>query len=384
MPKCNRTFARWIPVMGYLLPALLPGAPAPETGADPVLHGTAEPTGTAEWRTVSGDSASVTLPPFPYLPNPTIVVDPSTVEAMAGDYCATTSEPSAEAFVFGYLPLTSFDEICEASPEAVSTYLGNLYLSGYFGGIWLRDSLDSAARCLVQPPATGPALPFDPPPVRTASGGDGIFRLLVHTAQAQLTVAQSGSEAAVLADVRSKLPGLLSLYGYNLGYTRFMLDNPPQGAGTEEDVLMCGDYVLDCDSATIELLFLDRFRPALVPLQHPYNLRWAGMDRIVQQYAAGSVQAGEAVWEDIMATSTLSTDVYSTLMDLSVGFLLVSDASALAGVTAWATQDTGSGRCALTAEAGLTVWSVSYFMGLISQAPEGTAISLTCQDTAAP
>ncbi len=355
---------------GWLAVLTLGGLLAPSA-----VHGAC---GTEAAASTGAEGAEITMPPFPYVPNETIVVDPELIEQMAGDYCGEEAAPSGEDFLFGYLPLTTFDGMCGATDSEVAAYLGNLYLSGYFGGIWLRDSLDEDARALVQDAAAHHAFPENGP--RSLRPGDGaLFRLLARAVAAQVAVAEQGGAVAVMSANRMKLPALLSIYGYNLGYTRFMLASPPDGVEPMSDLLVCGDYVLDCMSPEIPLDLLNRFRPALGPLQHPYSVLWSRMDALVQTYAAGSVATGEEVWEDIMASSTISPDVYPTLMRLSVGFLLVSDASALGGITAWATQDVASGRCALLVQAGLTVWSVSYFMGLVSGAPEGTAVSLACE-----
>ncbi len=338
--------------------------------------------------TLLADSAQVTLPPYPYWPNPSIQIDATLLEETATDYCADTLEASNEDFFFRHLPLWSVDALCSDDNNEVSTLLGNLYLSGYFGGLWLRDALEETSnRLAAWNWSTPPADQFLPTPTALAPEGARaervVFKTLARIAQAQTRTALEGSPASVLLSNRTSLPGLLSLYGYNLGYTLFMLSAPPDGAELPPDLLVCGDYVLECYSPWTELALLDRFWPVIDRLQHPSNRRWVQMNALVETHAEGSMAAGEEVWEDIMTDSTLSPEAYTMLMELSVGFLLVSDATALADIAAWADRDVDAGRCALLAEAGLTVWSASYFMGLISSAPPGTEPQVTCPGSSA-
>ncbi len=361
---------------------------------------------------------SVVIPSYPFWPNDAMVVDSTLVSDMAADYCASNADPSSEGFFYGDLPLASIDALCTTPDAGVPSLLGNLYLSGYFGGIWLRDNLDddaaarapttrvfpwftAAAQALDGDDkdlgARGSIRPAPAPPGDLSGFGEApglrngslfqwaMFQAIARAAGAQTKTAQQGGALEVVFANRASLPLLLSIYGYNLGYTMFLLDSPPDGAETMQGILVCDDYVMACYSPAIDLALLDRFWPAITNLQYPPSPRWQRMDALVQEFAAGSVQAGEDVWADIMSDTTISAEAYPMLMTLSTGFLLVSDAAALGGIGAWAAGDTAGGRCALLAQAGLTVWSGSYFMGLVSDAPPGTTPTLQCAgDVARP
>jgi hypothetical protein len=102
------------------------------------------------------------------------------------------------------------------------------------------------------------------------------------------------------------------------------------------------------------------------------------MARLVTRWGEGSVDSGRAVWERILERSSFSESSYETLLELSAGFLLVSDVTVLAGMTAWAEREPEIGRSATLLQAGLVVWAGSYFLGLSSSSPPGTFPEVVC------
>jgi hypothetical protein len=84
------------------------------------------------------------------------------------------------------------------------------------------------------------------------------------------------------------------------------------------------------------------------------------------------------VWEGILGGSSIATAAYQPLLDLSAGYLLVSEAAVLANATGFAEHDAASARCGDLVQTGLVIWSGSYFEGLASGAPSGTFPTLEC------
>lgn len=343
-------------------------------------------------------AAVITLPAYPFWANQTMVVDPAFIQPYADDYCARAgANATAEDFFYGDLALHSIDQLGLeltaglSDAESVEALLGNLYVSGYFGGIWLRDSLEDTTTTLVTPGASvvlnrrtlaGVTPSQADRAKRSSLQGDArdrlIFRTLAGVVGKQVDLALDGSAGAVLLANRSTLPSYLYVYGYNRGYLEVLLAYPPAGTPSQDGKLWCGDF-LDCASPGIDLDVLEVYRPALSSLASPDNARWLGMNRIEDQYGVSSLEDGKAVWESILSESTVSTAAYDPLVDLSVGYLLVSEAAVLAGMTAWAENDVAAGRSGLLLQSGLSLWSGAYFMGLASSAPVGTSPTLVCE-----
>jgi hypothetical protein len=133
-----------------------------------------------------------------------------------------------------------------------------------------------------------------------------------------------------------------------------------------------------CESSAVDFNGLERYRSALERLADPPDERWRTMARLVPRWGESSVDSGRAVWEQILEHTSFSASSYETLLELSAGFLLVSDVTVPAGMTAWADGEPETGRHAALLQAGLVVWAGSYFLGLSSSAPPGTFPELGC------
>lgn len=317
-------------------------------------------------------AAEVILPPYPWVANETFVVDEAAVEARAQTYCAAEGAAADGVdFYFGYLPQRAFDDLCLADAPQIDALLGDLYVSGYFGGLWLRDALSGAPR-----EAAG-ALPI-PGGARGGALDAAVIRALARAAGGQVDRASAGGDGEVVLASRAALPPLLELYGYNLGYIEVVLEHPPAGVTPQVGALSCGEGFLDCGSDANDLAVLEALSPALGSIASPPGPRWRRVGALVDRYGIPAVEDGAAVWEDILAEDDLSAAAYLPLIDVSVGFLMVTEAAVLAAATAWGDGDPAAARCGLLLEAGLTVWSGSYFMGLASDDPPGTFPGLSC------
>lgn len=317
----------------------------------------------------------IELPDYPFWQNESYTVSEPMMQYQAANYCAGTSDPSAVQFFLGDLAYGSFDGLCAVPDAFVDELLGNLYISGYFGGVWLRDNLGTAqANQLVAQLQNSSNFP--------QPNGEFldwlIFQGLTRIAGNQVAQSQTGSDSEIITAAYESLPGKLTTYGYNIGYVEVMLENPPEGIVPDPNALICGDYFLDCSSPAIELTIFDQYAPTLTHLQNPDSFAWWWMNHLVETEGIPAEQIGRAVWEAILADNPVATDAYEPLIDLSVGFLMVSDANTLASMTAWAENQPDAGRCALLLNAGMTSWAGAYFMGLASEADAGTFPSLTC------
>jgi hypothetical protein len=293
-------------------------------------------------------------------------VDETRIAGVATEYCASEGADASSAdFFLGALPVRAFELLCEVAPHdpLVTQLFGDLYISGYFGGIWLRDAM-STSRETGRSFDAGEADPF-------------VFEILVKSTADRILLARDGNDASVLSSARLSLPFLLFIYGYNYGYIEVALENPPEGSVPPEDLLHCGDLV-DCESSAVDSIGLERYRSALEQLANPPDWRWKEMSRLLPRWGESSVDSGREVWERILERSSFSESSYETLLELSVGFLLVSDVTVLAGMTAWADREPETGRHAALLQAGLVVWAGSYFLGLSGSAPPGTFPELTC------
>lgn len=314
--------------------------------------------------------ASVTLPAYPYAANTSIVVDEAALAADGGRFCRRTrGRGTAVDFYLGNLALGSVDRICDASaPGAAEVLLGNLYVSGYFGGIWLRDSLAdrssvSAARAAQE--VVGMGL------------GDTVFASLAKLAAKQLDRARNAPGGELIDAAHASLPLLLTLYGYNLGYIQVAVENPPAGNPTTTSPISC-DGFLACSGTAVDLATLEQYAPALREIAAPPSDAWREVADDVSRFGEGSVAAGRGVWEGILGGSAIAGAAYQPLLDLSAGYLLVSEAAVLANAVAFAESDASAARCGALVQTGLVIWSGSYFEGLASPAPPGTFPTLEC------
>ncbi len=306
-------------------------------------------------------AAHVTLPDYPWWPNDAMAVDGALLDTHATAYCETAAEPNAPDFLLGELPLASFDALC-AGEVAAPASMGSLYLSGYFGGLWLRDALDG----LFTKDGTSEGFESLAP----------VFRAVAWMAGRSQAVLASGDDGAILAEARSGIAVLAMLFGYNRGYLDQILAHPPDGATPPDGVVECGDNVFDCVVPDSPYGFMTRFDAALASLADPPNDRWAELGALVDLAEAATAQ-GELVWNAI-PLDALDQDGYDRLIDLSAGFLVAAKAAVLGDMTAWANETPGDAECSLLLDGGMWAWSMSYFMGLASPASPGTFPTLEC------
>ena len=329
-------------------------------------------TSTAGPRTVAaGDSdtsgeVSVDLPPMPVRNGLSFTVSEAEITDIATAYVAGGGDPAdSPQFFFGDLAVDSLTELATPAPSRadVRTQLGNLAVSGYFGGIWLRDSLSNA-------PVAAPA---DAQPIAETGGLNLLsrfgFRLFGGLSGLFTTWAQESGPWVVTSLTNAFTPVMLSLYGYNRGYLEYLLDNPPPGVPSMKDTLTCAGF-LACDSTAFPTELADRYDSALVSLADPPNTRWRTMAAWTS-LLEDTTDLGEAVWRRI-APGGFSPSSYVALVNLSSAYLMISKATVLSGMLGYADDDAPTARNSLRLQGGLWMWSGTYFSGLASDAPAGT------------
>lgn len=311
-----------------------------------------------------GHAVKATLPPMPVTGGRSFRVSTEAVTGAARDYVSAGGDPAdAPRFFFGNLAVTSLDRLSapDASAGQIRTDLGNLAVSGYFGGVWLRDSLRAEP-----PPETAPVSGLG-----LSAVGMGLFDVLA----AGLTgVAASGNDVLATTVAHASVPVLLALYGYNRGYLEYLLENPPPGVLSRRETLDCKGF-LSCSSTAFPLGLATRYDGVLTTLNEPTTVGWREM--AAWSSALENVTGtGRAVWQAIAGQSGFAAASYNALVDLSSAYLMVSKAAVLSAMVAAADSDPDAAAASLRLQAGLWMWSGSYFSGLASDAPFGTLPSI--------
>ena len=306
---------------------------------------------------------TVNLPQVPLSQGWSFTVSPDSIADVAAGYVADGGDPGDGArFFFGDLAVTSLDTLAGAdlTAEQSRLQLGNLAVSGYFGGIWLRDNLREAPAVAV-PDMTATT------DLTVSAIGIRLFDVL---ATGLMGAAATRTDWVARTAAHASVPVLLALYGYNRGYLEVLLENPPAGVPSMRDTLTC-DGFLDCNSTAFPLEIGTRYDAALVRLDDPPSLGWQEM-KLWTAVLEGATGAGRGVWETIAGAGGFSPASYQALVELSSAYLMVSKAAVLSSMLGYAGGDAGLARSSLRLQAGLWIWSGAYFAGLASSAPAGT------------
>ncbi len=308
------------------------------------------------------DGVVLTLPEYPWWDNDEIEVSEQVLLAQATAYCASGGE-SVESFLYGYAARDSVDRLCNPGPDdpSTATLLGNLYVSGYLGGVWFGT-------------------------VRAGGGGGGSglskagFQELVDNAAMLMGLASEGEPQDVFAEnlasisgsdgFESLLSNLLVLYAYNQGYVEAVTAAAPASLGAAE-AFSCAGF-LDCAWADAELASYAAFRPSLKKLESPSSDGWKEVAGLASD-AESWVSIGTLLWSD----DGFDEDTYALLIDINAGYLLVTASAALGSLTGYADQDEEAGRCALLLEAATDTWNSGYFAGVTAPSTADEP-SLTC------
>ena len=154
----------------------------------------------------AGRGVTVVLPDYPFFPGTLMEEAPELLDSLARTYVKGEGNEDAvmTRFLFSYVPVTMFDRIYDAKSPAATLPMGGVlwlfHLSGYFGGVWLRDELVRTGK---NPAISGYSDPQD----------EAGFVALVGKAQARLDAATGRrhevleANEASLYDIPSETPG---------------------------------------------------------------------------------------------------------------------------------------------------------------------------------
>ncbi|MBN2105908.1 MAG: hypothetical protein JW832_00670, partial [Deltaproteobacteria bacterium] len=322
---------------------------------------------------------SVSLPQdTPFWENNHITIDVALINTMAADYMAEAgSGANPLKFFLGYLPLKTVDQFCTTSPdkEQMRRHLGAMYISGFYGGLWLRDMLFSNP---ADPSANGliamlmKMMPQAMKDIMALGADELVFKGVANLGGGAVDLGLKGSLLDIIHHNYMSVDMFLMIYGYDYGYYYYLINNPPPGV-TPVNTLQC-DRFMDCTMTGFELTTLNQYKPVGDRLLNPQcwkfwdpaAVKYCDMYHKIKITGEGSVSMGNLVWQQIMGSSQLFDAAYNPLVDLSARFMLVSELALLPTMKGYAELNKTAGKCGLLQEAGLMVWVGSYFMGLSS------------------
>jgi hypothetical protein len=295
-------------------------------------------------------TARVVVPAMPLPPVGSIVVDGPTIDAAV---CAGCHD--ATRFFGGQLAMSALDELAQVPPPPIARQrqlLGSLLVSGYFGGIDLRTALGGSVTARELSPLA-PSLELV---------GRATIEQLDSLADTLLKASHGDAASVVLAS-NLLAPAMARLAGYDRGYLQVALAHPPAGATSAADRLVCTG-LFECRVTAFPLPALDRLASA----------RWA-VTSDLQDIGNRVLGAQDDVWGRVVGAAALTPDAYDAVIDLAGGFLQGVEA-ALLGSAAGRLGDVATGQAGLSMTTGVLVWAGSWFLGLTSPLPDGTAPSL--------
>jgi hypothetical protein len=330
-----------------------------------VLPACTPPTGRQEpWE---GRYLRVPAVPFPLAS--AFAADRVLLDELACLACGLPTRPDDARFFYGTLALASADALfgpagdgMDLPARSVSSWLGNLNLSGWFGGRYLTTTV--AIGLGEEGAGTGAALPLSGAEVRVA-----LLRALRGGTFAGLDASVGGlvhlADRGDAASVRRSAAGLVLLmglvHGYNRGYLEVVLEHPPEGTAPPPP-LQCGPW-LGCRAAELPLQALDALAPSAARLDSSEEPTWQLLRESLRRIGAAAVPSGRAVWTELLRTDGFDPLAYDSIVELSYGFLEVTEAAMLA-LAEGVAGDVQVGRRGLLLAAGLLLWSGSYLLGL--------------------
>lgn len=311
---------------------------------------------------------ALTLPAVPVRPLAGVVFDPAHLDLDACTRCASLAgRLGVEEFLYGDVAVDAVRRLAAVARPAAAeraVLTGDLVVSGYHGGRWLADGLDTiGARSPLDPVARDLALAL----------GDGFLSSFA-------ALSADGASAAGRADPEEAaglVAVLAAVYGYNRGYLELALERPPAGSVAPTDAVECaGPTSLRCTSTRFPLGAADRWPDVDAELATGDG-RWSEARRLLDGLVPASLEGGRQVWERLLAGAGFADAGYRPLVDTSAGFLAIAGLALRAALTGWAERDPDATRVAFDLTAGLVAWAGSYFVGLA--APPGDPLpTLDC------
>jgi hypothetical protein len=306
--------------------------------------------------------ARVLLPDYPFVENESIRVDRAMLDILAGEFLAAGGRAhEVPAFLFSFVPVRSFDRIAGGAFDRLEYLEGLLYLSGYFGGVWLKQVLNPGASSRIGARAG---------PEDSGLPGKRVFSLLASVTGTLNDKVRRGDPEAIRDMLFDSLDPFLFLYGYNLGYLESILERPPAGVDAPAGYLACFHF-MDCRTPVQGISALEDLLLLVAQLTEPPDDRWILMKTKVDALGPPAREAGYGVWSGPLNTEGMLPDDYFTLLDLSAGFLLYCQVLVLSAMDAWVNEGEAAGRVSLAVGAGMAAWVGGYGIGLAFGDPGG-------------
>ncbi len=316
--------------------------------------------------------ATLDLPKWPWWANKGMSVSKGKLSDLGGQWCETTGgQGGAPDFFFRWMPMQTVGHLCDPGldKKALKEMIGRIYLSGWYGGLWFRDNSSLGSGHGVTP---GPVKEDD-------------FQKLAENVEDLLNLSFDGTDGNVEshnhealigpkdADFMTKMmDALLTLYAYNEGYVRVILEKPPDGADTTGLSMPCKAY-LDCDLSGTPLDVYSVFHVALNRLKTLSNDRWKTMAKEVEDSKKWE-KVGDAIWQK----GSIAPDQWRILVAINAAYLKITAVAALGSMLGYGDADPANGRCALRIEAAVDTWNRAYFLALQSDTPKGTMPAIKC------
>jgi hypothetical protein len=317
----------------------------------------------------------VELPDYPFFDGTVIEPAPELLDELAADYATERGDQPLEmpVFLYGDVPVVAFDRIFAEAAEDVPAeqLLWLFYISGYFGGVWLRQEIAAA-----QPDA---ALTTFSDPLDRAG-----FEEIADRAREGLDAAAGDDDAVIAYNEQSlydqpnpdnpemPLRGLVDNFGYNQGYLLQILEVPPADLATSDRFQISCGGPLSCSYNTQRLAALDEVKPVERDLADGTTPEYAALAAAILPIQDAAVPRGRRVWsgDPGLSVEGFSQQSYDQLLDVSSSYLEEVQTTALAAVKAQAEGAVELGRQAALANASIGVWIGAYFAGITDGRPD--------------
>lgn len=337
----------------------------------------------------SAGAQTVSLPAdAPFWPNATISVDTATIAEFASMYCAqNTGTPDAHDFFLSYLLLNSADQLCTAAPDRarVSTYLGNMYLAGLYGGVLLRDALffssDADPETIID--ALMEMVPGIMRDIMSLGTDKLIFDAVASLASLSVQTSLRGCSTSVWLASRSSIELFTAILGFDIGLYSFFTSHNLDDSGP-----MTCPRLMDCSLDSVILQTGDLYAHLADRLHQQRctrwwsvrDMRWCEMNMVARTVTAGT----NGLVDELMGVMQKAGAVnipewYSQpLTGITARSVIVAQFAILPAMQAYAESRTTPGRCALLWQAGKIVWLGSFMLGMTSDLPAGVFPELVC------
>jgi hypothetical protein len=309
--------------------------------------------------------AGVTLPSLPFFANLATVMTPAqaSLDALATEYGHRTANPTIEDFISVWMPSRLVEDA--VSPFGARRDLGEmlwmLYVSGYYGGVWLRLEMIHFGT-----------------PRGGAAPTEAAVTPVVSQLAASIGLIQGSDDAAALAGAGASLRGapLVSVadnYGYNVGYVdQILKGGKPTNAVAPSDLIQFTDAGLfDATYGIDELRGLELWRF----LSRSGNGWWrsshiddvivgaGGADDLRSIQAAGA-QRGRLTWSvPQLSIKNWDQPSYDLLLLLSVIYIEVIQVAGMMALAAAGRDRADWARQALWTGAGLSALGAGDLLG---------------------